>query len=67
MLVCSGVGGYDGVHSVGSEERARSMLEDLDLSGIPDERARECIVRLLNLLEDVTAELRLDASWSSGP
>ena len=34
------------------------MLEDLDLTGIQDEQARQCIVRLLNLLEDVTADLR---------
>ena len=34
------------------------MLEDIDLSRIQDERARACIVRLLNLLEDVTASLR---------
>lgn len=34
------------------------MLDDLDLSGIEDERARELIIRLLNLLEDVTADLR---------
>jgi len=34
------------------------MLDDLDLSGIEDERARELIIRLLNLLEEVTADLR---------
>lgn len=34
------------------------MLDDLDLSGIEDERARELIMRLLNLLEEVTADLR---------
>lgn len=34
------------------------MLDDLDLSGIEDERARALIIRLLNLLEDVTADLR---------
>jgi regulator of replication initiation timing len=34
------------------------MLDDLDLTGIQDERARQLIVRLLNLLEDVTADLR---------
>ncbi len=34
------------------------MLDDLDLSGIEDERARELIIRLLNLLEDVMADLR---------
>jgi hypothetical protein len=34
------------------------MLEDLDLSSIPDERIRHLVVRLLNLLETVTADLR---------
>lgn len=34
------------------------MLDDLDLRGIQDERARALIVRLLNLIEDLTADLR---------
>jgi len=34
------------------------MLDDLDLTGIPDDRARALIVRLLNLIEDLTADLR---------
>ena len=34
------------------------MLEDLDLSGLPDQRSRELVLRLLNLLETVTADLR---------
>jgi hypothetical protein len=34
------------------------MLDDLDLSAIQDERARALIVRLLNLIEDLTADLR---------
>jgi hypothetical protein len=34
------------------------MLKDLDLAGIPDERARALIVRLRNLLEAVSADLR---------
>ncbi len=34
------------------------MLEDLDLHSITDDRARELIRHLLNLLEDVTADLR---------
>jgi len=34
------------------------MLEDLDLSAIQDENARELIVRLLNLIEQVSADLR---------
>ena len=35
------------------------MLDDLDLSSIEDERARALIVRLLNLLETVSSDLRL--------
>ncbi len=34
------------------------MLEDLDLDSIADEQARECVRRLLNLLEDVRTDLR---------
>jgi len=34
------------------------VFDDLDLSQIPDERSREWIVRLLNLVEEVTAALR---------
>jgi transposase IS66 family protein len=34
------------------------MLEDLDLHSIADEQARELVGRLLNLLEDVRADLR---------
>ena len=34
------------------------MLDDLDLSGIQDERARALIIRLLNLMEDLAADLR---------
>ena len=34
------------------------MLEDLDLHSIADEQARELVKRLLNLLEDVRADLR---------
>src|SRR6266571_5242828 len=34
------------------------MFDDLDLTGIQDERTRQLLVRLLNLLEDVTADLR---------
>jgi hypothetical protein len=34
------------------------MLEDLDLSSIADERTRELVQRLLNVLEDVMADLR---------
>jgi hypothetical protein len=34
------------------------MLEDLDLNSIADDRARELVRRLLNVLEDVMADLR---------
>jgi hypothetical protein len=34
------------------------MLEDLDLSSIADERARQLVQQLLNVLEDVMADLR---------
>lgn len=34
------------------------MLDDLDLSSITDERTRTLIVRLLNLVEDLSADLR---------
>ncbi len=34
------------------------MFDDLDLTSIQDERARQLLVRRLNLLEDVTADLR---------
>ena len=39
------------------------LLEDLDLSAIQDERARQCIILLLNLVEDLkreNAELRAE-------
>jgi hypothetical protein len=35
------------------------MLEDFDLHSIADERARELVRRLLNVLEDVRADLRV--------
>src|SRR5437764_10239431 len=34
------------------------MLEDLDLSRIPDEPTRACVSRLLNLVEELTAALQ---------
>ncbi len=34
------------------------MLDDLDLSGLPDERTRDLVLRLLNLIETVTGDLR---------
>lgn len=35
------------------------MLDDLDLSSIADDRMRELVVRLLNIIETVTADLRV--------
>jgi hypothetical protein len=34
------------------------MLDDLDLSSLPDDRTRELIIRLLNIIETLTADLR---------
>lgn len=34
------------------------MLDDLDLSSITDERTRTLIVRLLNLMDDLSSDLR---------
>ena len=34
------------------------MLDDLDLSSIPDDRTRELVIRLLNIIETVTTDLR---------
>lgn len=34
------------------------MLDDIDLSGIQDENARQLVVQLLNLIEDLSADLR---------
>ena len=34
------------------------ILRNVDLAGIQDERARECIRLLLNLIESLTADLR---------
>ena len=45
------------------------MLEDLDLHSIADDRARELVRQLLNLLEDVTADLRAAQAeiWPAPP
>jgi hypothetical protein len=40
-------------------DREGPMLDDLDLSSIPDERTRELIVRLLNIIETLTTDLRV--------
>jgi len=42
--------------SAGSGPVRNPFLENLDLSTIADERARECIARLLNLVETLVAE-----------
>jgi hypothetical protein len=34
------------------------MLETIELSGIQDENARQLIIRLLNLIEDLSADWR---------
>jgi hypothetical protein len=44
--------------TIGSIVGAWAMLEELDFSGIQDERARALIIRLLNLLEAVASDLR---------
>src|ERR1039458_10383388 len=43
-------------HSEGSGPVRDPLLENLDLSTIADERARECVARLLNLVETLVAE-----------
>ena len=43
------------------------MLEDLDLHSIADEQARELVRRLLNLLEDVRADLRAAQAENPAP
>jgi hypothetical protein len=37
---------------------AELIKQNVDLASIQDERARECIRLLLNLIESLTAELR---------
>src|SRR5690242_10979417 len=39
-------------------DREEPMLDDLDLSSITDDRTRDLIVRLLNLIETQAADLR---------
>jgi Transposase IS66 family len=41
-----------------SESFAETILKDIDLSGLPDERWRECVRQLLNMVESLTGELR---------
>jgi hypothetical protein len=45
-----------GSQSVGSA--VEQILQKVDLASIQDERARECIRLLLNLIESLSAELR---------
>jgi hypothetical protein len=35
------------------------MFDDIDLTGIQDENARQLILRLLNLIEKLSADLRV--------
>jgi hypothetical protein len=42
--------------SEGSDPLQGDFLQNPDLSTIADERARECIARLLNLVETLVAE-----------
>src|SRR5208337_1054328 len=42
----------------GSDPLQSDFLQSLDLSSIADERARECVARLLNLVETLAAEAR---------
>ena len=41
-----------------TESFAEAILKDIDLSRLPDERWRECVRQLLNLVESLTGELR---------
>src|SRR5256886_17634808 len=41
------------------------ILQKVDLAGIQDERARECIRLLLNLIESLTADLRKEIGRAS--
>jgi hypothetical protein len=41
-----------------TESLAATILKDIDLSRLPDERWRECVRQLLNLVESLTGELR---------
>ena len=40
------------------ESAVEQILKNVDLASIQDERARECIRLLLNLIESLSAELR---------
>ena len=41
-----------------TESLAEAILKDIDLSRLPDERWRECVRQLLNLVESLTGDLR---------
>src|SRR6266545_1667417 len=40
------------------ESAVEAIVGNIDLAKIPDERARQCIVQLLNLVEKLAGELR---------
>ena len=57
------MGKYSSGRIVGEQRKALGLLEELDLSSIQDERLRQCIVLLLNLVEQLkreNAELRAE-------
>lgn len=54
----SGTGPQESTRQPVADGLSDAFLRDLDLSSIQDERARECIARLLNWLETVLGELR---------
>jgi len=57
------VGKYSSGRIVGEQRKALGLLEELDLSSIQDERLRQCIVMLLNMVEQLkreNAELRAE-------
>ena len=41
-----------------TESFAETILKNIDLSSLPDDRSRECIRQLLNLVESLTGDLR---------
>jgi hypothetical protein len=50
--------GFDHVRAAKRSTLAELIKQNVDLASIQDERARECIRLLLNLIESLTAELR---------
>ena len=41
-----------------TESFAEAILKNIDLSSLPDDRSRECVRQLLNLVESLTGDLR---------